>query len=333
MAPQVIEFLDDSGEIMISRVPPQGSGEFMAGSQLVVQESQVAVFFRDGQMLDVFQAGRHTLATQNLPLLSRLIVGAFKGKSPFRAYVYFVALKTFVNLGWGTASPVLFRDSDFRMVSLRAHGAFSIRITQPRVFLNTLVGTRGLETTYALEEFLRTIIVSRLNTVLGQRMKSILDLPVEYSHIAVDTKEAVHADFGQYGIELIDLLVEAITVPPDVQQMINKATGVAAQDADKYRTIAMSDALRSAAENPGQTGGAMGAGMGLGVGLGMARAMADELTGFNKTPPAAGAAPAAARLSAADVKAKLQQLKDFKAEGLITDADYEEQKRRILGQM
>jgi membrane protease subunit (stomatin/prohibitin family) len=332
MAPQVIEFLDDSGEIMIVRQPQQGSGEFTLGSQLVVQESQVGVFFRDGQMLDAFQAGRHTLVTQNLPLLARLIGAPFGGKSPFRAYVYFVALKTFVNLGWGTPTPVLFRDSDFRMVSLRAHGAYSIRITQPRVFLNTLVGTRGLETTHALEEFFRTVIVSRLNKVLGERMKSILDLPAQYSHIAVDVKEAVRADFNQYGIELVDLLVEAITVPPEVQQMMNKATGVAAQDAEKYRAIAVSDALRDAAQNPGQTGGAMGAGIGLGVGLGMAKTLADELGATRSPAPAAtGASPP--KLSPAEVKAKLQQLKEFKDDGLITEADYDEQKRRILSQM
>jgi membrane protease subunit (stomatin/prohibitin family) len=122
----LIEFFDPTGEIIVTKEPQIGSGEFRLGSQLVVQESQLAVFFKDGKALDGFTAGRHTLTTQNLPLLGALIGAPFDGKSPFRSYVYFVALKTFINLGWGTANPVMFRDADFKMVSLRANGMFSI---------------------------------------------------------------------------------------------------------------------------------------------------------------------------------------------------------------
>lgn len=322
----IIEFFDDVGDIIVAKIPYEDSGEFRLGSQLIVQESQTAIFFRDGQALDGFAPGRHTLTTQNLPLLGRIIGAPFGGKSPFRSYVYFISTKTFVNLGWGTQAPVLFRDTDFRMISLRAHGAFSIRIVKPRIFLNTLVGTRGIETTFALEEFFRSVIVSRLNEVLGSLMKSILDLPVYYNTIALKTKEAVSTDFDQYGIELVDLLVQAITPPPEVQEMINRASGISVQDTEKYRAIAVADAMRDAAKNPGSlSGDGIGAGMGLALGLGMAQQIGQSLT-----PPKPTDAGNKSKLSSAELKTKLKELKEMKDEGLIDDSDFEEHKRRLL---
>ncbi|HNQ77572.1 MAG TPA: SPFH domain-containing protein [Acidobacteriota bacterium] len=328
----LIEFFDDSGEIMVQKIPYEGSGQFRLGSQLVVQESQVAVFFRDGKALDSFLPGRHTLSTANLPLLGSIIGAPFGGQSPFRSYVYFIATKTFINLGWGTSSPVFFRDSDFRMINLRAHGSFSIRMVKYRTFLNTLVGTRGLETTFAIEEFFKSMIVSRLNEVLGSVMKSILDLPVVYNTISLKTKEALAADFDQYGLYLVDLIIEAITPPPEVQEMINKASGLAIQDVERYRSIAAADAMRDAAKNPhGIAGEGMGAGMGLAMGLGMAQQFSQNL---NTVRPAADpGALGQPKLTSEEVRERLKQLKEMMDEGLITPTDFEEKKKKLLDSM
>lgn len=337
MAPlDVIEFFDDAGDIIVVKIPYEGSGEFRLGSQLIVQENQTAIFFRDGQALDGFEPGRHTLSTQNLPLLAKIIGAAFRKKSPFRSYVYFIATTTFINLGWGTQAPVLFRDTDFRMITLRAHGAFSIRIVKPRIFLNTIVGTRGMETTFALEEFFRSVIVSRLNESIGSVMKSILDLPVCYNSIALKTKDAVATEFEQYGIQLVDLIIQAITPPQEVQEMINRASGVAAQDAEKYKTIAVADAMRDAAKNPGGiSGDGLGAGMGLAMGYGMAQQFSQSMAA-PQSPDTRPSAPAdtekinSTKISPAEIKIKLKDLKELKDEELITDADFEEQKKRLL---
>ncbi|MBL49045.1 MAG: virion core protein (lumpy skin disease virus) [Roseibacillus sp.] len=327
----IIEFFDNSGEIIVARIPPEGSGEFKLGSQLVVQESQHAIFFRDGQALDGFDAGRHTLSTQNLPLLGRIIGAPFGGTSPFRSYVYFVSSKTFVSLGWGTQAPVLFRDKDFRMISLRAHGTFSIRITKPRIFVNTLVGTRGIETTHGLHEFFRSAIVSRLNEALSTVMESILDLPKEYNNLALKTKEMVSLDFEQYGVQLVDLLIQAITPPKEVQEMMNRATGVAAQDVEKYQAISAADALQDAAKNPsGLAGEGVGAGLGLAMGLGMAQQFGKDAA---PNPSVQGERGGGESLSPEELKEKLQKLKGLKDEGLISDADFEEQKRRLLSML
>lgn len=302
----VLEYFDPTGEIMIMKLPEDGSSELRLGTQLVVQESQTAVFFRDGRALDAFEAGRHTLQTRNLPLLAGLLGLAF-GKSPFRTYVCFIATKTFYNLGWGTPTAVAFRDADLRMVNLRAYGSYAVRITKPRAFLTTIVGTRGIETTFALSEYLRSIIVARYTAVVGEQMKSILDLPRLYSSISAGVKNAVREDFAQYGMELVDLLIEAITPPPEVQEMINKATGIEAQNVGKYQAIAAADALRTAAARPGG-GGPIDAGMGAGLGLGMGIAMANQFRqatggmaggGAVGDPGVAGVVPVAPGMAAA----------------------------------
>src|SRR3954453_17256275 len=155
----VIEFLDPTGRQIIQRVPEGGSGEFRLGSQLIVRESQVAVFFRDGKALDVFGPGRHTLSTQNIPLLANLISIPFGGTSPFRAEVVFVSLRDFIDQKWGTSEPVVFRDSELGMVRLRAFGTYAMSIADPQQFVNKIVGTQGLYTTDQIGDYLRGIIV------------------------------------------------------------------------------------------------------------------------------------------------------------------------------
>jgi len=276
MALSVIEFQDPTGEIMVARVPFEGTEEFVTGSELIVQESQFAVFFRDGRPTDGFKSGRHTLSTQNLPVISKLVkLASFGRRSPFRAYLYFVHRKTFVNLGWGTPTPIMFRDSEFKAVHLRANGMFSLRVGNPAVFVGTILGTQALETTHAIEEFVRRIIVSRFARLLPTILKSILDLPLHYEEIEVGLKKEVHDDLEQYGLEVVDLVVEAITVPPEVQKMIDRAAGSRALDDSeihRYQSMAISDALRDSGEKP-EGAGMIGA-IGIGAGIGMAQQLA-----------------------------------------------------------
>ena len=125
---------------LVRRFPESGSGEIRLGSQLVVREGQKAVFFRDGKALDVFSPGRHTLSTNNIPLLTGLLGIPFGGTSPFTAEVYFVSMREFTNLKWGTAQPLVFRDQDFGMVRLRAFGTYSIRVSDPQLLVSQIVG-------------------------------------------------------------------------------------------------------------------------------------------------------------------------------------------------
>lgn len=270
MAIQVIEWKDESGREMVHRFEP--GGELKLGAQLVVLESQWGIFFRDGRALDTFGTGRHTLTTANVPLLARVIGLPFGGTSPFRADVYFVSRKVFAGQKWGTKDPVAFRDAELSMVRLRAHGVFATRVSDPRLFLNQIVGTAASFSAEAIEGYLRDLIVARLNDVLGETLRTLFELPRIYDELAEALRGRVAGDFAKYGLELCDFFINAITPPDDVQKVIDDRSGMAAAgDPGAYLRFKAARAMGDAAASGAGEGaaGAAAAGMGLGVGAGL----------------------------------------------------------------
>ncbi len=217
-----IEWQDVSGDEIVHRWPAYGPGNIKFGAQLTVRESQVAVFFRDGKALDVFQPGRHTLETANLPLLNGLVNLPFGGKTPFQAEVYYVNMKTFTDLKWGTPSPIIFRDTELHTVRLRSFGAYTMRVREPQLFVNTIVGTENAYDTDAAQSWLRDFIAARLTDTLGEVMDTILDLPKLYDEVGIAVKARVGEDFERYGLELLDFIISAITPPDEVMEMIDE---------------------------------------------------------------------------------------------------------------
>ena len=275
----LIEFVDEVGAEMAHRIPEQGSGEFKLGSQLVVRESQWAVFFRDGKAYDVFDAGRHTLSTQNIPLLTSMLTTPLWGDTPFRSEVFFVSKRTFTDLKWGTVEPILFRDSEFKMIRLRSNGIYTFQITDPKLFVVKIVGTRGIFTNFQIEDFLRGVIIGRLADILGESLDSVLDLPRYFDELVAGLKARIRDDFAQYGLAMVDFVINAISPPDDVQKRIDERSGMEAVGGmDRYFQYKAAQAIGDLAKAGGGTGdgtsdigtaATAGLGLGAGAGLGM----------------------------------------------------------------
>ncbi|MEZ4564548.1 MAG: SPFH domain-containing protein [Thermomicrobiales bacterium] len=270
----VIELPDQRAGDLVTRVPEQGAGQFTMGSQLIVREGQAAVFFRDGKALDVFGPGRYTISTNNLPILGGLTGVFFGGRTPFTAEVYFVSTREFNDLKWGTSQPLVFRDAEFGMVRLRAFGTYAMRVADPGLFVQQVVGARGAYTTGQIEDYLRSVIVTEFNDMLGSVKVSLLDLPGQLGDISAAMRNSLGDSFQRLGLDLTSFQVAAITPPDEVQKRIDESTGMAILgDPQRYLQFETAKALGNAGEGSPALGAAQ-SGLELGAGLGLGQAMA-----------------------------------------------------------
>ncbi len=277
-----IEWFDETGEEMVKRLPSHGSAEIKFGAQLTVRESQAAIFFYTGKACDALGPGRHTLKTGNIPIITKLLSIPWGMESPLRAEVYFANLKTFTNLKWGTRDPVAFKDSDLGLIRIRAHGVFNIRIIQPVLFINMLVGTMGRLTSAEISDYLRQVIVSRFNDHLGEKLDTIFNLPGRYDELSHGLQARLAEDFSHFGLALSSLYITSITPPPEVQRSIDDQSRLnIIKDMDKLVQLKAAAAMEKAAENPGDAG----AGMGMAMGYMMPAMFAGTLGAKGETPP------------------------------------------------
>jgi membrane protease subunit (stomatin/prohibitin family) len=284
----IIEWLDSTDDTMVYRFE-RHNNEIKHGAQLIVREGQAAVFINEGQLADVFQPGTYTLITENVPILSTLQGWKHGFESPFKAEVYFCSTRRFTDLKWGTKNPIMLRDPEFGPVRLRAFGTYVVRIDEPASFIREIVGTDGNFTTDGITSQLRNMIVARFSDILGESGIPVLDLAGNYDELGEFVTNRLQAEFKTYGIEVSQLLVENISLPPAVEEALDKRSSMGViGNLRNYTQFQAAEALRDAAQNPG--GGSAGAGMGMGMGFAMGNQMAQAMGAAQ--PPQGGDAGA-----------------------------------------
>jgi membrane protease subunit (stomatin/prohibitin family) len=326
----VIEWTSNSRATLAYRFPTHQHAIKM-GAQLTVREGQAAVFINEGALADVFTPGRYELETSNLPIMTKLQSWKHGFTSPFKAEVIFVSTVQTTDRKWGTQNPIMMRDPEIGPVRLRAFGSYGFRVSDPGKFIQEVVGTDGHFTVDEIDKQLRSQVVSSFTDALGEAKVPVLDLASQYRELGETMRTVMKEDFSGYGLELTAFIIENISLPPEVEKMLDKRASMGILgDMGKYTQFQAAQAMEAAASSPG---GSAGSAMGMGAGLAMGQAMMSAMTSATAAPaaPAAPVAPAApAAPSADDLVARLGKLKTLLDAGLISQDDFDAKKGEIL---
>jgi len=274
----VIDWTDETRDTIVWRFERHGN-EIKYGAKLTVREGQAAVFVHEGQLADVFPPGLYMLETNNMPVMTTLQHWDHGFASPFKSEVYFVATRRFQDFKWGTKNPIIMRDPEFGMVRCRAFGTYTLRVTDPAKFMTEIVGTDGDFTTEEIAFQSRNVIVSRFSNALATSGIAVLDMAGNTDQLADMLRRKIAPELAAYGIETPELFIENISLPAEVEAVLDKRTSMGiVGDLGKYAQFQAAEAMRAAAETPGSAMGTM-----VGVGMG----------GAAMGPWGAAAAPAA----------------------------------------
>ncbi|WP_442602334.1 SPFH domain-containing protein [Paenibacillus sp. KN14-4R] len=263
---EVIEWMENT-ESIIYQFPAYDHAIKM-GAKLIVRESQAAIFLNEGQIADVFGPGTYTLSTQNMPVLTALKSWAHAFNSPFKADVIFVNTANITDQRWGTTNPVIMRDQEFGIIRLRGFGKYAFKVNDPALFMKEVFGTKSHFSPEQISGTLKSIIVSGVSDLLAESRIPIIDFALHYDELSQQGITKFQSQFNAIGLELTIFLIENISLPEDVEKMIDKRSSMnIAGNLDAYMKFQTAEALREAANNP--DGGAAGTGVGLGAGMAM----------------------------------------------------------------
>jgi membrane protease subunit (stomatin/prohibitin family) len=290
---EVIEWMDDTNDTLVHRFP-DNDNEIKNGAQLIVRPGQACVFVHEGEIGDVFGPGKYSLTTSNIPVLTTLKSWKYGFNSPFKCEVYFVNTRQYADMKWGTKQPIMLRDPDFGAVRIRAFGTYSIRVADPKKFMEEMTGTDGRVYTDEIEDTLKSRLVSAFTHVVGASKVAALDLAGNYMDIANKAQGAMSLEFNGLGIELVKFVVENVSLPPKLEKALDTRgeMGILG-NMQQYQQFQAANAMMAAANNQGAAGGMVGAGMGFGAGMMMGNHMGNAFAGpgMGGPPPMMGGGP------------------------------------------
>lgn len=320
----VIQWTESEAGVLAFRYPMEGM-EIQNGAQLIVRDTQTAMFANEGKVADVFEAGTHTLTTKTLPILTYLQNWDKFFESPFKSDVYFFSLREQLDQKWGTPEPITVRDKDFGVLRIRANGNYSYRLADLQSFWTNISGTTAIYRAADLEGQLRTIVLTSISSFLGKSNVAFIDMAANQSEFSAKLKEVVADEFKRLGLELTSFYLQSLSLPEQLQEYLDRASSMRmVGDLNKYTQFQAADSLATAAANPG---GAAGAGAGLGAGIAMGQMMMNNL-GSNL-----GNANAPANMPAEDPIQMLEKLGELLKKGILTQAEFDSKKTEILSKI
>jgi membrane protease subunit (stomatin/prohibitin family) len=329
----VIQWTEDGDGTLSYRFPMSGM-EIQNGGQLVVRESQVAVFVNEGQVADVFGPGTHKLTTQTLPVLTYLKNWDKLFESPFKSDVYFFSTRQQIDQRWGTSQPVSIRDKDFGAVRIRAFGNYAYRIQDPKVFHSQISGTRERYTVQELEGQLRGLMLQHISDAVAGSGTPFLDLAANQVEFAAALKEATAPAFTALGLELLSVTMQNVSLPEELQKILDQriGMGIIGQNMGQFMQYQAAQALPEMAKGAagggsGIAGEAIGLGAGVALGQTLAQTLGQGLAGVG------AAAPAPAASKPEDIVSLLEKLGDLKAKGILTDEEFAAKKADLLNKL
>ena len=321
---EVIDWVDDTQDTVIYKFPDKGN-KIMNGAQLTVRESQVVVLMNEGEFGDVYIPGRHELTTKNMPITTTLKSWKYLFDSPFKVDIYYVSTKQFTNLKWGTSNPVIIRDTDFGQVRLRSFGSYTMRVIEPKKFIKEIAGTQPWVRVHAVNEQLRNTIISKLSEGLAEAKISVLDLAANFTEIGEKLKPVFQKEFDVWGIELCQFYIENVSLPEEVEKMLDKSTelNILKDKLNQFNQMQGGIALENMANNPGA---ASTAGLGAGVIL-------TNMLQQQQQPAAGNTKPASEAEDKQKLVDLLKQLGELKAQGILTEEEFNQKKSELLGKL
>jgi membrane protease subunit (stomatin/prohibitin family) len=325
----IIQWTEDADGTLAWRYPMEDK-EIQNGGQLVVRESQVAVFVNEGQIADVFGPGTHRLTTQTLPVLTYLKNWDKLFESPFKSDVYFFSTRQQIDQRWGTSQPVSIRDKDFGAVRLRAFGNYAYRIKDAKAFHTQVSGTRERYTVQDLEGQLRGLMLQHISDAVASSGTAFLDLAANQVEFAAALKNATAASFDALGLELLTVTMQNVSLPEELQKILDQriGMGIIGQNMGQFMQYQTAQAVPELAKSAGEGGGIAGQAVGLGAGVALGQTLAQTLGQGLAGVGAAAPAPAASKPD--DIVALLEKLGDLKAKGILTDEEFAAKKADLL---
>ena len=324
----IIHWTEEQDGVLAHRFPMQDF-EIQYGGSLTVRESQMAVFVNEGNIADVFGPGMHKLTTGTLPVLTYLKNWDKLFESPFKSDVYFYSTRVQLDRKWGTPNPVTIRDKDFGMVRLRAFGIYSYRIADPKQCYKQVSGTRADYTTEEVEGQLRNTIVSGISDIFGESGVPFVDMAANFEEFGKALKAKLDPVLQNLGLGLETFLVQNISLPEELQKMLDARVGVNMMGGmQAYTQYQVANSIPLAAQNEGGLAG-LGAGVGVGFGVGqqVAQAMGQALA---PQSPAQQAAAGPVPVAPDEVVATIERLHDLVAKGVLSQTEFEAKKAELL---